>query len=132
MAEQLDSGNFYEYSQFIKTIFFKYKMRRRFKEMKELIEKAINDLGAKKEAELVVDIFEIYFKEHVLKMRGSEDDIKLVEDEYLFKMCTLVHTHGNQQRVVSILVQVAQTCVSNEFVPFNQKICKIVADIYDT
>jgi len=91
MAEQLDSGNFYEYSQFIKTIFFKYKMRRRFKEMKELIEKAINDLGAKKEAELVVVIFEIYFKEHVLKMRGSDDDIKLVEDEYLYKLCTSIN-----------------------------------------
>lgn len=66
-------------------------MRRRFKEMKDLIEKAINDLGAKKEAELVVDIFEIYFKEHVLKMRGSDDDIKLVEDDYLFKICELIN-----------------------------------------
>jgi len=61
MKEQLESGNFYEYSQFIKTIFFKFKMRRRFAEMKELIKRAITDLGEIGQRDLACDIFEIYY-----------------------------------------------------------------------
>jgi len=41
MAEKLATGNFYEYTQYVKTIFFKFKMRRRFAEMQELMNKAI-------------------------------------------------------------------------------------------
>lgn len=46
MKEILDAGNHYELTQYIKTVFFKFKMRRRFKEMQALIQKAIDDLGA--------------------------------------------------------------------------------------
>jgi hypothetical protein len=37
MADMLATQNFYEYTQFIKTVFFKYKMRRKTKEMQSII-----------------------------------------------------------------------------------------------
>ena len=43
--EILNSENYYEYSQFIKTLFMKFKMRKRYDEMKEVIKNAIVDLG---------------------------------------------------------------------------------------
>jgi len=61
---------------------------------------------------MVGDIFEIYFNEHVLKMRSNEQDIKTVEDEYLFKLCQLTSQYGDRTRVAALLRTVAATCVS--------------------
>ena len=133
MKEQLDSGNFYEYTQFIKTIFFKYKMRRKFTEMKDLIKKALIDLGQRenqKQQDLVADIFEIFYKEHVQKMRGSQADIDMCEDEYLYDLCMLLCKYGSAERTVAILESVTSGCVSNKFVPFNQKLCGTIGGIY--
>jgi len=58
----------------------KYKMKRRIAEMQELIKKSMEDLGNKGQKGLLCDIFEIYYKEHVLKSRGSEEDTAKVED----------------------------------------------------
>ena len=115
MQEQLQSGNFYEYSQFIKTIFFKFKMRRRFPEMQKLISKAMTDLGTHNQPGMVGDVFEIYYKEHVQKMKGSEDDIKKVEDKYLYDLCELLIKYCEEVRSAHILTQVAQQCVSDGF-----------------
>ena len=52
---------------------------------------------------MVGDIFEIYFNEHVLKMRSSEADIKAVEDEYLYKLCELTSKYGEKSRVATLL-----------------------------
>ena len=48
--------------------------------MQELIKKSMEDLGNKGQKGLMCDIFEIYYKEHVLKSRGSEEDTAKVED----------------------------------------------------
>lgn len=58
----------------------KYKMKRRIPEMQELIKKSMEDLGNKGQQGLLCDIFEIYYKEHVLKSRGSEEDTAKVEN----------------------------------------------------
>ena len=79
---------------------------------------------------MVGDIFEIYFNEHVQKMKGSQDDIKLVEDEYLYKICELVSKYGEKNRVASLLQIVAATCVSQPFTQYNSAICAIVGSIY--
>ena len=80
LAEHLTKGEFYEYTLSIKQIFMKYKMKRRIAEMQELIKKSMEDLGNKGKGGLMCDIFEIYYKEHVLKSRGSEEDTAKVED----------------------------------------------------
>lgn len=46
LVEKLASGHFYDYEQQVKTLFFKYKMRKREKEMKELITRAMDDLNS--------------------------------------------------------------------------------------
>ena len=71
-------------SKILILFYSRYKMRKRFPEMQGLITKSITDLGELKQNELVGDIFEIYFNEHVKKMRSNEEEIKLVENEYLF------------------------------------------------
>lgn len=48
--------------------------------MENLIRKAITDLGEQKQNEMVGDIFEIYFKEHVLKMKSTDEDASKVEN----------------------------------------------------
>jgi hypothetical protein len=45
LDEKLAEGAFYDYEQHYKTMFFKYKMRKREKEMKELTTRAVNDLN---------------------------------------------------------------------------------------
>jgi len=62
-------------------------MRRKFEPMKALIQKAIEDLAKLKQTELLCDIFDLYFIEQVEKMRANDDEIKLVEDAYLYNLC---------------------------------------------
>ena len=66
-------------------------MRKRFVELKALIKKAIIDLGGLNQSKLLCDVFEIYFNEHVLKTRNTPQEIKEVEDEFLFEMCQLIN-----------------------------------------
>lgn len=115
MAEKLAEGNFYEYTQLIKTIFFKYKMRRRFEPMKALIQTAIEDLSKLNQKELLCDIFDLYFIEQVQKMRKDQEEIELVEDEFLYKMSSILATNGETKRVLDILQKVVGLCVSNKF-----------------
>ena len=105
-------------------------MRRRFDEMKDLIRKALTDLGELKQDNLVGDIFEIYFNEHVVKMRGTQADIEAVEDDFLFELCELVSKYGDKARVVSLLSNVASTCVSAKFNSHNQRVCSIVGSLH--
>ena len=101
--------------------------------MKALIKKALVDLGQcenQKQQDLVADIFEIYYKEHVLKMRGSQADIELCEDQYLFDLCMLLCQYGSKERTGAILESVTSSCVSQGFVTFNQKLCGSIGQIY--
>lgn len=45
MAEKLEAKQFYDYEQLVKTLFFKFKLRKREKEMKDLMKKAMTDLS---------------------------------------------------------------------------------------
>ena len=78
-------------------------MRRRFAEMQALMAKSITSLGELNQNEMVGDIFEIYFNEHVMKMKSNDADIKAVEDEYLFKLCELCNKYGEKTRVASLM-----------------------------
>jgi hypothetical protein len=49
LDEKLAEGKFYDYEQHVRTLFFKYKMRKREKEMKELMTRAMNDLNNAKQ-----------------------------------------------------------------------------------
>mmetsp|Transcript_4510 Transcript_4510/g.6788 ORF Transcript_4510/g.6788 Transcript_4510/m.6788 type:complete len:136 (-) Transcript_4510:473-880(-) len=126
LKELLDTANFYEYSQLLKTIFFKFKMRRRFKEMKEFILQCSIDLGENKQDNLACDVFEIYYKEHVEKLADEEG----IQDEFLFTMCEKLFKYGDTKRSIPILEKVVNACHKSEFVPFNKKICEIIGGHY--
>ena len=49
LDEKLASEQYYDYEQHVKTLFFKYKMRKKEKEMKELMTRAMNDLNNAKQ-----------------------------------------------------------------------------------
>jgi hypothetical protein len=51
--------------------------------MQQLIKQSMNDLGSKGQNQLVGDIFQIYFTEHVLKASDSAS----VEDDFLLEIC---------------------------------------------
>lgn len=95
-------------------------MRKRYTEMKALIKKAIEDLGQYKQPELVGDVFEIYFKEHVQKMQKTIDDLGEIEDAYLFELSKIMYAHSERQRAIGLLEVVVNTCVSSEFKEYNQ------------
>ena len=92
--------------------------------------KAITDLGEHKQNEMVGDIFEIYFKEHVLKMKTTDEDPGKVENEYLFELCELIQKYGEGDRVHKLLQTVVQECVSEGFVVYNQRLCGKVAHMF--
>ena len=101
-------------------------MRKRFGELKDLIRKTITDLGGLNQIKLLCDAFEVYFSEHVLKTRNTPEEIKEVEDQFLFEMCQIINQHGDPVRVASILETVTSKCVSEGFAPLNQKIRLII------
>lgn len=80
--------------------------------MQKLIEKSINDLGQRQQAELVGDIFEIYMNEHVLKMQSNDEDTAKVEDEFLFTICCLINQFATDDKTIQLLTKVVQSCVS--------------------
>lgn len=49
------------------------------------------------------DIFEIYYKEHVQKSKGSDEETAKVEDQYLYDLCKLVAQFGERQRIIDTL-----------------------------
>lgn len=105
-------------------------MRKRFTELKGLIKKAITDLGKLDQTKLLCDVFDTYFLEHVIKYRSNAAEVKEVEDEFLFEICQLINQYGEPIRVAQILEQVSTQCVSEDFIPFNQKICHMIGLIH--
>ena len=87
------------------------------------MKKAIIDLGQHQQPQLVGDIFEIYFKEHVQKMQKTVENYGEIEDAFLFQLSMLMFEHSEKKRAVILLETVASTCVSKEFTEENQKIC---------
>lgn len=79
---------------------------------------------------MVGDVFEIYYKEHVQKMKGSDDDIKKVEDKYLYDLCELLIKYCEEVRAANILTQVAQQCVSAGFQEYNALIAGHIGDLH--
>ena len=54
--------------------------------MKDLTDRAMNDLNNHKQKDLVVDILEIYFVEHVKKVTDNA-----AADDYFVNLCNFVH-----------------------------------------
>ena len=76
-------------------------MRRKFTEMKAIIKKALIDLGERNQQSYCADIFENYFKEHVVKMKSVfADKLEEIEDEFLYDLCCLLEKYGEPTRVV--------------------------------
>jgi len=46
LDEKLKAGEYYDYEQHVRTLFFKLKMKKREAEYKELIKRAMSDLHA--------------------------------------------------------------------------------------
>lgn len=78
-------------------------MRRKNKEMKDLMRQAVDDLGKIGQKTLVGDIFEIYFIEQVQKMRASSEEIAEFEDKYLYELCEMIYKYGDKNRVLTEL-----------------------------
>ena len=129
--EILATENYYEYSQYIKTMFMKNKMRRKFDEMKALIRQALIDLGERKQQGLAADMFDNYFKEHVLKMQSlMADKLGEIEDEFLYELCCLLVKYGKSERSVQQLETVVDKCVSTGFIDYNRQLCREIAKLH--
>lgn len=48
LKEKLEAGQYYDYEQLVKTLFFKYKLRKRDQEMRALIKQAMVELNEHK------------------------------------------------------------------------------------
>ena len=49
LKEKLDAGQYYDYEQLVKTLFFKFKMKKKTAEMKAIIKKAMEELNEHKQ-----------------------------------------------------------------------------------
>ena len=49
LKEKLEAGQYYDYEQLVKTLFFKYKLRKRDQEMRALIKQAMTELNDHKQ-----------------------------------------------------------------------------------
>jgi len=81
-----------------KTIFFKFKMRKREKEMKELTEITMSDLSNHKQRDLVVDILKIYFVEHVEKVSDNA-----AADDYFVNLCKFALENDETTRCFNLM-----------------------------
>jgi len=45
LKEKLSDGKFYDYSELVRTLFFKYKLRNKTQQMQDLISQAMVDLS---------------------------------------------------------------------------------------
>ena len=69
--------------------------------MKELTTRAINDLNNHKQKDLVVDILEIYFVEHVKKV----NDLAAVDD-YFVNLCKFALENGESVRSYNLMERI--------------------------
>ena len=49
LKEKLEAGQYYDYEQLVKTLFFKHKMKKKDAEMKALIKKSMQELNEHKQ-----------------------------------------------------------------------------------
>ncbi len=63
----IEAKDFYQYVQLVRTFFFKFKMRKRIPEMKQLLEKGYTDLKEHEQKDLVVELLELYYVEYIRK-----------------------------------------------------------------
>ena len=49
LKEKLEAGQYYDYEQLVKTLFFKFKMKKKDAEMKALIKKSMEELNEHKQ-----------------------------------------------------------------------------------
>jgi len=91
----------------IKTIFFKYKIKKRTEEMQKLIRRAMEDLAKEGQKELVTDLLEMYFNEYAKKM-GLADEFVIETAAYTFK-------NGSTKRTILALEKII------EFAPAKSK-----------
>ena len=49
LKEKLEAGQYYDYEQLVKTLFFKHKMKKKDAEMKALIKKSMEELNEHKQ-----------------------------------------------------------------------------------
>jgi hypothetical protein len=76
------------------------KMRKKTEEMKKIIESGMKDLAEHGQKDLVSDILEIYFIEHVKKMNDVDD--------FLLKQCVFAFEQGDKTRTARILEKIIE------------------------
>ena len=112
LDEKLAAGHYYDYEQHVRTLFFKLKMRKRESEFKELIKRAMTDLDAHNQVsavdcspvlqkDLVVDILEIYFVEHVKKVANNG-----ALDDFFVEICKFALQKGDQTRAQGVIERI--------------------------
>ena len=89
-------------------------------------------MGKHNQPQLVGDIFDIYFKEHVQKMQKVVDSPAEIEDEFLYEICELTYANSDKSRGVGLLQKVVDICVSKEFNEYNKKLCGTIATYFMT
>ena len=76
-------------------------------------------------------MFDIYFKEHVVKMQSvMADDLSQIEDDFLLELCMQVLKFGQPEKVASQLEAVVNSCKSAGFKVNNRHLCSELAQLY--
>lgn len=69
--------------------------------MKDLTDRAMNDLNNHKQKDLIVDILEIYFVEHVKKVTDNA-----AADDYFVNLCKFALENGESNRCFSLMERI--------------------------
>ena len=105
-------------------------MRKKTTEMQALIKKSVDDLGSHNQPQLVGDIFEIYFKEHVQKMQKTVENPGDIEDKFLYEITMSTYKFAQKERGLRILETVVSSCTCKDFNEYNKLICAEIAKVY--
>ena len=65
-----------------------------------------------KQGELLCDIFDLYFCEHVKKMNSNSEEVAQCEDVFLYRLCDQLANNGDRLKVTKLLTVIVTHCIS--------------------
>eukprot|EP00347_Sterkiella_histriomuscorum_P016317 403353649 len=112
----LDQQKFYEYEQLTRTLFFKQlykyilpstksiqcraKMRRKTEDMKKVIARGLQELAQHNQKDLLADLLETYYMEHVKKVNEVDD--------FFYEQLQFAFEHGDHSRMENLIERVIE------------------------
>mmetsp|Transcript_33937 Transcript_33937/g.25009 ORF Transcript_33937/g.25009 Transcript_33937/m.25009 type:complete len:129 (-) Transcript_33937:2723-3109(-) len=117
LSDCLKTKNYYEYDQVLRTIFFKYKIKKRTQDLQKLVRRGMEELATEGQKELVTDLLDLYFNEFAKKLN--------IADDYLIETAGFAFKNGEVKKSIKVLEKII------EYTPQKSRgLAKMIGDHY--